>query len=56
MKNKYDNKSKLLFSDTGNLMYQIKTEHVCEHLSSDKEILILVIIRLSQNSMIIQTN
>ena len=37
VKNKYDNKSKLLFTDTDNLMYEIKTEDVYEDFSSDKE-------------------
>ena len=38
IKNKYDNKSKLLFTDTDSLMYKIKTEDVYEDFSSDKEI------------------
>ena len=37
IKNKYDNKSKLLFEDTDSLMYEIKTEDVYEDYSSDKE-------------------
>ena len=37
IKNKYDNKSKLLFTDTDSLMYAIKTEDVSEDFSSDKE-------------------
>ena len=36
-KNKYDNKSKLLFTVTDSLMYEIKTEDVYENFSSDKE-------------------
>ena len=36
-KNKYDNKSKLLFTDTDNLMYEIKTEHVYDDFSINKE-------------------
>ena len=28
IKNKYDNKSKLLFTDTDSLMYEIKTEEI----------------------------
>ena len=39
VRNKYDNKSKLLFTNTDSLMYEIKTEDVCEDFSSDKEIL-----------------
>ena len=38
IKNKYDNKSKLLFTDTDSLMYEIKTEDVSENFSSTKEI------------------
>ena len=38
IKNKYDNKSKLLFTDTSSLMYEIKTEDVYGHFSNDKEI------------------
>ena len=37
IKNKYDNKSKLLFEDADSLMYEIKTEDVYEDYSSDKE-------------------
>ena len=37
--NKYENKSKLLFTDTDSLMYEIKTEDVYEYFSSNKEIL-----------------
>ena len=41
IKNKYDNKSKLLFTDTDSLMYEIKTEGVYEDVhkdfNSDKE-------------------
>ena len=37
IKNRYDNKSKLLFRDTDSLMYEIKTEDVYEDFSSDKE-------------------
>ena len=36
-KNKYGNNSKLLFTDTDDLMYEIKTEDVYEEFSSDKE-------------------
>ena len=37
IKNKYHNKSKLLFTDTDSLMYEIKTEIVYEDFSSNKE-------------------
>ena len=36
-KNKYDSKSKLLFTGTDSLMYEIKTEDVYEDFSSNKE-------------------
>ena len=36
IKNKYDNKSKLLFADTDSLMYEIKTEDLYEGFSSNK--------------------
>ena len=39
VKNKYDNKSKLLFADTDSLMYEIKTEDVYEGFSNGKETL-----------------
>ena len=44
IKNKYDNKSKLLFTDTDSLMYEIKTEDVYEDFRSDKKCLISAII------------
>ena len=37
IKNKYDNKLKLLFTDTDSLMYEIKTEDANEDFSSHKE-------------------
>ena len=37
IKNKYDNKSKLLFTDTDSFMYEIKTEDVYEDFTSYKE-------------------
>ena len=46
IKDKYDNKSKLLLKDTDSSMHEIKTEDVYEGFSSDKKCLILVIIRL----------
>ena len=56
IKNKYDNKSKLLFKDTDSLMYEIKTEDVMKTLEATKKCLLLVIIWLSQNVIKIQTN
>ena len=38
-KNKYYNKSKLLFTETDILIYETKTENVYEGFSSDKEML-----------------
>ena len=38
VKNKYGNNSRLLFRDTDCLMYEIKTEHVYEDFSNNKEI------------------
>ena len=52
IKNKYDNKSKLLFTDTDSLMYEIKTENVFEDFSSAKELFV----GLSQNIMTMQIN
>ena len=49
IKNKYDNKSKLLFTDTDSLMYEIKSEYVYEDFSSNKKCLILLVIWLSLN-------
>ena len=37
IKNKYDNKSKLLFGDIDSLMYENKTEDVYKDFSSNKE-------------------
>ena len=37
IKNKYGNNSRLLFTDTDSLMYEIKTEDVYEDFSKDKE-------------------
>ena len=39
IKNKYNNKWKLLFTDTDSLMYEIKTEDAYEDFSSNKEML-----------------
>ena len=38
IKNKYGNNSKLLFTDTDSLMYEIRTEDVYEDFSRNKEI------------------
>ena len=37
IQNKYDYKSKLLFTDTDSFMYEIKTENVYEDFGSNKE-------------------
>ena len=37
-KNKYGNKSRLLFVDTDSLMYKIKTEDVYEDFGNDKNV------------------
>ena len=37
IKNKYGNNSRLLFTDTDNLTYEIKTEDVYEDFNNDKE-------------------
>ena len=37
IKHKYSNNSRLLFTDTDSLMYEIKTEDVFEDFSKDKE-------------------
>ena len=39
IKNKYDSKSKLLFTDPDRLMYEIKIEDANENFNSDKEML-----------------
>ena len=38
LKNKYDNKSKLLLTGSDSLMYENKDEDVCEDFSSNKEL------------------
>ena len=38
IKNKYDSNSRLLFTNTVSLMYEIKTEDVYEGFNNDKEI------------------
>ena len=44
MKNKYGNKSRLLFTDTGSLIYKTETEHVYDDISETKKCLILIFI------------
>ena len=58
IKNKYENKSKILFTDTDSLMHEIKTEDVYEDFSSDKEMFDFsnYCTVKSQNTMIIQAN
>ena len=55
IKNKYENKSKLLFTDTDSLMYEIKTENVYEDFSSNKEKFDFSNIQLTRNTMMTQT-
>ena len=38
MKNKYGNKSRLLFTNTDNLVYEIETENVYDDFSKNKKI------------------
>ena len=55
IKNKYGNKTKLLFTDT-DLMYENKTEDVYEDFNSNKKLFDFSNYGLSQNTMMIQTN
>ena len=55
IKSKYGNNSKLLFTYTDSLIYEIKTEDAMKILAPIEKCLIVVIIWLSQNTMIIQT-
>ena len=41
VENKYDKKSKLLFTETDSLMYEIKTEDVYEDCSNDFSVVAL---------------
>ena len=41
IQNKYDNKSKLLFTGTDTLMYEIKIEDVFEEISSNEEMFVV---------------
>ena len=54
IKNKCGNISR--FTNTDNLINEIKTEDFSEDFSKDKKCVILVIIQLSQTIMMIQTN
>ena len=56
IKNKYGNNSRPFFTDTDSLMYEIKLKMSLKKLAAMKKCLILLIIRLSQNTMMIQTN
>ena len=56
IKNKYESKSKLLFTAIDSLIYETKTEDVYQDFSSDKEMLDFSIIQLSQNTITIRTN
>ena len=56
IKNKYDKKSKLLFTDIDSLMYEIKTEDVYEDFSSNKEMLDFSNYSTKSNTLMIQTN
>ena len=54
IKNKHGNNSRLLFTDTDNLMYEFKPKMFMKILVSLKKCLILVSIYLSQNIIMIQ--
>ena len=55
IKNKYDNKSKLLFTSSDSLMYENKLKMCIKIFVAIKKCFISVIMRLSQNAMIIKT-
>ena len=55
IKNKYDNKPKLLFTSTDSLMYENKLKMSIKISVAIKKCFISVIMRLSQNAMIIKT-
>ena len=56
IKNKYDNKSQLLFTDADSLMYESKTEDVYEGLSNNTEIFEFSNFSTKSKYRIIQTN
>ena len=56
IKSKHGNNSRLLFTDTDSLMYEIKLKIFMKILVRIKKCLILEIVQLSQNIMMIQTN
>ena len=56
IKNQYGNNSRLLFTHTDSLMYEIKTEDVYEGFSKGKEMFNFSVIQLSQNILMIQIN
>ena len=53
IRNKYDNKSKLLLTDTDSLCIKLKLKVSSKILAAIKKCLVLVIIQLSQNNMMI---
>ena len=48
IKNKYRSNSKLLFTDTDSLMYEIKTEDVYEAFSSNNEMFDFIIYSINK--------
>ena len=53
IENKYSNNTRLLFTDTDSLMYEIKTKMSMKILATIKKCLTLVVIQLRQNIIII---
>ena len=56
IKSKYGNNSRLSFTDTDSLVYEIKMEDVYEDFRKDKKMFDFVIILLSQHFMMSATN